>query len=54
VDIVVDGGRHVKVDDVGDVGDIETTRSDVGGDEERFDALAEELERLLQEKNKKK
>jgi len=44
VDIVIDVGRKIKVDDVGNVGDIETTSSNCGGDHDRSVTLTEGLE----------
>ena len=43
VNIVIDVGRKIKVDDVGNVGDIETTGSNGGGNHDRSVTLAEGL-----------
>jgi hypothetical protein len=47
VHVVVDVSRHVVVDDVRDVVDVEAARGDVGGDEHWRAAVAERLERVL-------
>lgn len=47
MDVVVNVGGKVVVDDVLDVGDIETTSSDGGGDEDRGAARTEHLEGAL-------
>ena len=39
--------RHVVIDDVADVGDVQAARGDVRGDEHLEAAFAEALERLL-------
>lgn len=47
MDVIVDVSWQVVVDDVSDVGDIETTGSDSSGDQEGAAAAAEELEGTL-------
>mmetsp|Transcript_8343 Transcript_8343/g.34350 ORF Transcript_8343/g.34350 Transcript_8343/m.34350 type:complete len:332 (-) Transcript_8343:1214-2209(-) len=47
VAVVLDLERHVVVDDVGDVGDVEAAAGDVGRDERRVGARLEGLERGL-------
>src|SRR6185436_11787224 len=39
--------RHVEVDDVTDIGDVETARRDVGGNEHLVTAVAEAVQGLL-------
>jgi len=47
VDVVVDVGGEIVVDNVLDVGDIETTSGDSGGDEDRAACVTEHLEGAL-------
>ena len=47
VDVIFGMLRHVVVDDVADVGDVQSARGDVGGDEHLVFAFAETFERLL-------
>jgi hypothetical protein len=47
VDVVVDIGGKIIVDDVGDVGDIETTSRDSGGNQDGAASVTEELESAL-------
>ena len=45
VDVVVRVVRHVEIEDVAHVGNVEATRGDVGGDQQRHAAVAERVER---------
>ena len=47
VNVVINVSGEIVVDNVGDVGDIETTSSDSGGDQDGASAVAEELQSTL-------